>query len=110
MSVNTDKAFDAVEIRDTSGHTSVEINNGEFIVKTLIIENSLNQLVSFQCQGSAEESFDNPFNIGGAFEVAANTNSFQTCDSYIPFWRVIATCPVSPTTGALTLFVMGADK
>ena len=107
MGVNKDKAFDALAIRDTSDHTSVEIDNGGFIIKTLIIENSLNQTVSFQCQGSAEASFSNPFNIGTAWEVTANTNTFQTCDSYIPFWRIVATAASSPTTGALTVFVMG---
>ena len=109
MSINTEKAFDALEIRDTAEHTSKEIFNGEFIVKTLILENGLNQSVSFQCQGSAEEGFSNPFDIGAPWSVAANTNSYQSCSAYIPYWRVIATCDTAPTSGDLTVFVMGAN-
>ena len=107
--LNKDKAFDAEAIRDTNDHTSIEINNGDFVVKSLIIENGLNQEVTFQCQGSAEAGFSNPFDIGGEWSVAANTNQLQTCDSYIPFWRIIASCSVAPTSGTLTVFVLGVE-
>jgi len=107
MSINNVKAFDAEAIRDTSDHTSTVVFNGEFIIKTLIIENGLNQTVSFQCEGSSDAAFTNKFDIGGSWDVTGTTNTFQTCDTYIPYWRVIATCGTAPTTGALTLIVLG---
>ena len=110
MSVNKDLAFNELEIRDTNDHTSVEINNGDFVIKTLIIQNSLNQAVTFQCQGSAEASFDNPFDIGSTWDVTANTNTYQTCDAYIPYWRIIASCASAPSSGSLTIFVMGVES
>lgn len=107
MGINTEKVFDAEAIRNTADHTSSEVFNGEFVIKTLIVENGLNQEVTFQCQGSAEASFSNPFDIGTSWPVTANTNIYQTCDSYIPYWRLVATCATAPTTGTLTVFVIG---
>jgi len=107
MSINNTKTFDALEIRDTSAHTSDVVFNGEFIIKTLIIENGLNQDVTFQCQGSSDEAFTNMFLIGGEWDVIGTTNTFQTCDTYIPYWRVVATCGTAPTTGSLTVIVLG---
>ena len=110
MSVNQSLAFDNLEIRDTNDHTSVVVFNGEFTIKTLIIENGLNQQVSFQCEGSAHSDFSNPFLIGSSWPATANTNLYQTCDSYIPYWRVIATCASAPTSGGLTVIVLGVKS
>ena len=107
MSINNTKAIDELEIRDTSDHTSSIVFNGEFIIKTLIVENGLNQDVTFQCEGSSDEAFTNSFLIGSTWDVTANTNSFQTCDTYIPYWRIVATCASAPTTGNLTVIVLG---
>lgn len=109
MSVNNERVFDDLEIRDTSDHTSSQVYNGDFVIKTLIIENNLNQTVALQCQGSANPDFSNPFNIGSEWEVTASTNTFQTCDSYIPYWRVIASCDIAPTSGDLTVIVLGVN-
>jgi len=110
VSVNIERVFDDEEIRDTSDHTSAEVYNGEMIIKTLIVENGLNQAVSCQCEGSAHADFSNHFDIGAAWPVSANTNIYQTCDSYIPYWRVVATCASSPTTGGLTIIVLGVPS
>lgn len=101
------KVFDALEIRSTATQTSSQVDNDSYVVKTIIIENSLNQTVTFQCQGSANLDFSNSFNIGSSFDVAATTTSYATCDSYIPYWRVTATCSVAPTTGSLTVTAFG---
>lgn len=99
--------FDALEIRNTSTQTSSQVDNDAYIIKTLIIENGLNQTVTFQCQGSANIDFSNLFNIGSSFDIAASTNTFMTCDSYIPYWRVTAVCSVAPTTGTLSVIIYG---
>ena len=101
--VNSEKTFDALEIRDTANHTGEIINNFDFQLKTIIIHNHLNQAVTLQCQASAD-GINNWFNVGGSFDIAANTDSYQTCDSYFPYMRMIASCATAPTTGNLTVF------
>ena len=107
MSINQDRVYDNEEITNTSDHTSSQVYNGEFVIKTLIIENELNQTATFQCQGSANADFSNPFDIGSTWDVEANSNIFQSCDTYIPYWRVIVSCATAPTTGDLTVIVLG---
>lgn len=101
--VNTEKTFDAIEIRDTSSHNGSLINNFDFQLKTIIIENELNQVVTLQCQASCHSDFSHVFNVGSPFDVSANTDIYQTCDSYFPYMRLTAVCSVAPTTGTLTI-------
>ena len=110
MSVNTSRTFDDEEIRDKSSHNGSVVFNGDFIIKTLIVENGLNQIVSCQCQGSAHSDFSNSFDIGGAWNVSANTTQPQTCDSYYPYWRVVATCDIAPASGGLTVIIFGVSE
>jgi hypothetical protein len=109
MSVNQSKPINVLAIRDTSAHESDVVFNGEFVIKTLVIENLLNQTVTFQCQGSANSDFSNPFNIGSSWDVAASTNTYMTCETYIPYWRIVATCSVAPASGSLTVIVFGVN-
>ena len=101
--VNQDKAFDAEAIRDTSNHNGTVLDLFDFQVKTIIVENGLNQQVTLQCQGSAHSDFSNSFNIGASFNVAADTDTYQTCDSFFPYMRLTAICSTAPTTGSLTV-------
>ena len=57
--VNSEKVFDAEAIRDTNTHNGTVIDLYDFRLKTIIIENSLNQQVTFQCEGSAHSDFSN---------------------------------------------------
>ena len=107
MSVNIQKSIDALAIRDTSTKNGDVVFNGTFVIKTLIIENGLNQTVTCQCQGSANADFSNSFNIGTSFDVAASTNTYMTCETYIPYWRIVATCSVAPASGTLTVITFG---
>ena len=109
MSINSQNTFTDEAIRDTSTHNGDTVFNGDFQIKTLIIENGLNQQVTLQCQASAHSDFSNAFNVGSSFNVSASTNTYQTCDSYFPFWRVTATCSTAPTTGDLTVIIYGVD-
>jgi len=109
MAINQARPISALAIRDTSAHTSDAVFNGEFIIKTLVVENGLNQVVSFQCHGSANSDFSNYFNIGSSWEVAATTNTYMTCDTYIPYWRIVATCDTAPTSGTLTVIIFEVD-
>ena len=103
---DTDKLFNAEAIRDTSGHNSIISFAGEFKPKTIIIENSLNQTVALQCQGSAHSDFSNAFNVGASVDVTATTDTYQTCDNFFPYFRMTATCSSSPTTGSLTVHLI----
>ena len=107
MSVNIQKSIDALAIRDTSAKNGDVVFNGTFVIKTLIIENGLNQTVTFQCQGSANADFSNSFSIGTSFDVSASTNTYMTCETYVPYWRVVATCSVAPASGTLTVITFG---
>jgi len=105
--VNKIKAIDTLAIRDTSEHTSLEVDNGDTVIKTLVIENILDQAVTFRCEGSANSDFSNHFDIGYPWDVPASTNIYATCNSYIPYWRIVATCASAPTSGTVTVWVMG---
>jgi len=107
VSVNIQKSIDALAIRDTSAKNGDVVFNGAFVIKTLIIENGLNQTVTLQCQGSANADFSNSFNIGTSFDVSASTNTYMTCETYIPYWRIVATCSVAPASGTLTVITFG---
>ena len=109
MSVNSQNTFTDEAIRDTSAHNGATVFNGDFVIKTLIIENGLNQQVTCQCQASAHSDFSHSFNVGSSWNVAASTDTYQTCDSYFPYWRIVATCGFSPTTGTLTVTVLGVE-
>ena len=107
MAVNIEKTLDDLEIRDTNNHNGSVVFNGQFAVKTIIIENGLNQQVTLQCQACSCADFSHPFNVGSSWNVSASTDAYQTCDSYFPYSRIIATCASSPTTGSLTAFIIG---
>lgn len=92
--------FEEESIRDTNAHTSTSIPSNELPIKTLIINNGLNQTVSLQMQASRDDT--NWFNVGSAFDVAATTWTYQTCDTFFPYGRIVATCGTAPTTGALS--------
>ena len=105
----SEKTFDALEIRDTNDHDGDTVFNGSFVVKTIIIENELNQAVTFQCQASMHADFSNNFDVGATWDVASSTNDYQTCESYFPYWRLVATCSSSPSSGDVTVHVLGVQ-
>ena len=95
--------FENEEIRDTSVHWSVLMDNRGFQLKTVIIENDLNQAVTFECWASRHADFSHSFIVGSSFDITADTDDYQTCDSYFPFMKVKATCSTAPTTGFLNV-------
>ena len=101
--VNQETLFSAVEVRDTSAHIGTMQDLYDFQLKTIIIENTHNQAVTLQCRASAHDDFSASFDVGPSFEVAANTNTYQTCESFFPFMNLTATYATAPTTGSLTI-------
>jgi hypothetical protein len=97
--------FEAEEIRDTSVHNSSVSDSRGLAIKTIIIENHLNQTVTLQCQASAHLDFSNSFNVGNSFDVNADTDTYQTCESYFPYFRLTAICSTAPTSGNLTVLL-----
>ena len=95
-----DIMFDAEAIRDTSSHTSVSVNSHEMPVKTIIVNNDLNQTATLQMQGSRDNA--SWFNIGSTWDVSANTWAYQTCDTFFPYGRIIVICSVAPASGGLS--------
>ena len=96
-------AFEGEEIRGTTQVTSSLIDNRGFQLKTIIIENGLNQIVTFECWGSRHSDFSHSFIIGSSWDVSASTDSYQTCTSYFPYMKMKATCSTAPTNGSLTV-------
>jgi len=94
--------FEEEAIRDTAAHNSVSVPSHELPVKTVIINNGLNQIVTLQVQASRDNT--NWFNVGSSFDVAATTWSYQTCDTFFPYGRIVATCSSSPASGTLSVW------
>jgi hypothetical protein len=92
----------ALAIRDTSPHNSNNSVNFGYKVKTIIINNQLDQAVTCQCQGSRDGT--NWFNVGATWSVSATTLTFETCESYFPYFRTVVTCAIAPTTGAIDMW------
>jgi hypothetical protein len=100
-----DQVFSSEAIRDTSNHNSDESVSGEFLAKTIFIENGLNQTVTFQLQGARNSTW---LNVGSSFDVSSTTNDFQTVDTYFPKYRLQASCGTAPTTGTLDVWIIKA--
>lgn len=94
--------FSEEAIRDTNAHNSVGVDAQELPVKTVIVYNGLNQAVTLQMQGSRDNT--NFFNVGNSFDVAATTWYWQSCDTYFPYGRMIATCGSAPSSGTLSVW------
>ena len=109
MSINHETVFDAEEIRDVNTHISTKVFNGNAVIKSFIIENDHNQIATFQCKGSAHADFAHPFQIGDAFDISANTDILCTCDNYIPYWWIEVTYDTAPTTGDLSVHILGVE-
>lgn len=97
------QAFTNEAIRDTAAHNSVTVENHGFRVKTIIIDNTLNQSVSLQLQGSRDGTAW--FNVGLAFDIPASTLTYQSSDEYFPHVRFVATCAVAPASGNLNAWI-----
>jgi len=95
--------FNGLEIRDTDEHISSTSTNIGYRVKTLIITNTLDQIVTLHCQGSRDGT--NWFDIGDEYTVAAGVSAYQSCETYFPYLRAEAQCEVTPTSGALDMWV-----
>jgi len=99
-----DKIFDGESIRDTADHNSTVSVTGEFTAETIVVKNGLNQQVTFQLQGSVDET--TWFDIGNTFNIAASTNDYQTLTDYFCCYRLVASCGTSPTSGVLDAWIL----
>jgi type 1 fimbria pilin len=102
-----DSVFTALQIRNTSVQTSSVSASGEFMAKTLVIDNGLNQTVTLQLQGSDDNTLW--LNVGATFDVTATTADYQTVADFFPYYRLTAVCSVAPTTGDLDVRVLKAQ-
>ena len=98
-------AIDALAVRDTVVHSSAPINSSDYISKTLIIHNGLNQEITVSLYGSRDEDISRKLLVGSAVVVAATTDDYQTLTDYFPHMSVDAQCSVAPTTGDVTVYI-----
>ncbi len=101
----SDVVYDALAIRDTVSHISTVSSVIGYYPKTILIENGLNQIVTFQVQGSRTADFAKVITVGASFDVAAGSNDYQTLTDYFPYLRLTAICSVAPASGSLTVSV-----
>ena len=104
MPIRESQVFNALAIRDTSNHFSDAADSFDATLKTILIENGLNQTVTFQLEGSRDEAFTKPINVGNTFDVATNINTYQVISDYFPYLRLKASCLTAPTTGTLSCY------
>jgi hypothetical protein len=90
-------------IRDTAAHNSTASINRGYRVKTVIVQSTLNQDATIQCQGSRDNS--TWINIGSSWPVTAGVSLYQSCDTYFPYMRAVATCSVAPASGTLNMWL-----
>jgi len=102
--------FNNEEIRNTNKTMSSTSDNEYFSIKTLIIENGLDKALTAQCWGSRHSDMSHKFKIGGEWPIEANTDMYQTCDSYIPYWSIEVWADESPTSGGLTVDVLKVEE
>ncbi len=107
---DSSEIFDNKAIRDQNVHTSNIEDAREFKAETLAIANGLDQIVTFQLQGSFDLAFTESWDIADPFTVAANTNDFQVVDYKFLYYRVTAECKTaSPTSGNLKLYMIKGE-
>lgn len=106
------KVFDDEAIRDTEDHSStiytLDQMNATGIMKSIIYKNGLNKACSLQLQGSVDEAFTDPVDLGESMSAAASMSAalYDTFSDYFPFIRIVATCAETPTSGALNVWVV----
>ena len=101
-----DKVFDALAIRDTASHDSIDSMNGEFLAKNIVIYNSLDQNITFQFYGTRDKVVYIP--IGNSFVVNASIDSYETVSDFFKWYRLKATCSTAPTSGVLDTWIVKA--
>jgi hypothetical protein len=101
--IGESQLFTNEAIRDTAAHNSASSTNRGYRVKTVLVQSTLNQDVSIQCQGSRDGT--TWLNIGSAWTVTASTSIYQSCDTYFPYMRAVATCAVAPASGTLNMWL-----
>ena len=104
MATLEDKIFDALAIRDTANYFSTITDNIQYNIKTILIQNGLNQILTCQLQGAREDTFTDVYNVGNSFTVNANTNDYQPMTNYFPYLR-LKVSSTTPTTGTLTAYL-----
>lgn len=105
INIGENIVFNALQIRNTSQHTSSISDNRGFVPKTIIVQNSLNQPVNIAVFGSRTSDFSLELQIGSSVDIAASTNDYMTLTDYFPYLRLKATCLVAPASGSLTIFL-----
>jgi hypothetical protein len=106
--VRNGKFFNARSIRDTTAVTSEPIGPADIGSMLLVAENSLNQAVTLQYQGSMDGTTWH--DVGAAITVASSTGKdVQTLtDPWLKF-RAKVTAAGTPTTGSFSCHWSGRE-
>jgi len=89
------------DIRDTNLHTSGSVAVEGYRSAVITINNTLDQDVTIQVQGSLDGS--DWYDIGSSFSVTAGNKDYQTFTEAWIYVRITVQCGSSPTSGSLTV-------
>ena len=103
-----DSIFTALQIRNTSLQTSSIAISGEYIAKTILLDNGHNQIVTLQLQGSDNQT--DWFDVGAAIDIPATTKTYETLTDFFPYYRATAQCSVAPASGDLDVRIIKAHN
>lgn len=99
-------ALNALEIRDTSPHSSaVQKVGGAFSGVRIAVENGLDKSVSVQVYGSNNSGGSPAFAIGDAVTVSGGATGYADVGEAWPYYLVRATAATAPGSGALTAII-----
>jgi hypothetical protein len=105
--------LDAQAIRDTNAVNTQKANIQGLGKKSLVVVNTLNQNVTVQIQGSADNTTF--INLGTAQTVNTATNAIigvnevAPLNNYIPYLRAVVTAAVAPASGAVTVVLVASS-
>jgi len=81
---------------------------------TVFVENTLDQDVTVRVKANRVESTTGALNVGAPFTVSANSNDAMTLtpdtSGWLPYIFVELQCSVTPTSGAVTVFLVKSKK
>jgi hypothetical protein len=104
--MDVDLVIEDLEIRDQNNHESAMSNMGEFNAETIMVNNQLDQVVTFQLQGTIAGT-GVWCNVGSTFNIGATTKDYVTVTDFFPCYKMVASCDTAaPTTGNLNVWII----
>ena len=110
MSSRSEDNIQDESITDTADHASDVTDARGFNKTTIFSKNTHNQAIDVQIQGSVDEAFTDPQDIGApiALGIGSVTPTTDSTDvtTYFPWYRVVSTCAIAPASGSIVVWAL----